>query len=179
VSTDVPEHRSKTPRAEGMRSFVDATVTLLRQHPPEEITVRQIAEGAGHSHRFIGEWFGGKADLYRAALEALIAQAAPAATPLRADRIQPDIRTAIHVLAWLRSNEPAVLEGFTLAPIADTIAERYLGVGIEPDVAKLLARRVIAMAISFELFGDAISFDDASIKHQTSLEQRIVSLLVG
>jgi AcrR family transcriptional regulator len=162
-----------------MRSFVDAAVALLREYPPDDITVRQIADRAGHSHRFIGEWFGGKAHLYRAALETLITQAAPAATPMHADQIQPDIRTAIHVLAWLRSSEPAALEGFTLAPIADAIAERYLSVGVEPDVARLLARRVIAMAISFELFGDAISFDDDSVRHQTSLEQRIVRLLIS
>jgi AcrR family transcriptional regulator len=171
--------RGKTPRPDGMRSFVDATVALLREHPPESITVRQIAERAGHSHRFIGEWFGGKAPLYRAALETLIEQAAPAVSPLLADRLQPDIRTSIHVLAWLRSNDPAVLEGFTLTSIADTMTDGYISVGVEPAVAKLLARRAIAMAITFELFGNAISFDNASIKHQTALEQRIVSLLAG
>ena len=50
-------------REEGMELLINAAFELVRQHSPDDISIRQIASLAKVHHRFIAEWFGGKAQL--------------------------------------------------------------------------------------------------------------------
>jgi AcrR family transcriptional regulator len=50
-------------REEGMELLINAAFELVRQNSPDDISIRQIASLAKVHHRFIAEWFGGKAQL--------------------------------------------------------------------------------------------------------------------
>ena len=50
-------------REEGMELLINAAFELVRQNSPDDISIRQIASLAKGHHRFIAEWFGGKAQL--------------------------------------------------------------------------------------------------------------------
>jgi AcrR family transcriptional regulator len=50
-------------REEGMELLLNAAFELVRQNSPDDISIRQIASLAKVHHRFIAEWFGGKAQL--------------------------------------------------------------------------------------------------------------------
>ena len=60
-----------TPRPEGMANILDATMRLLQERSPGDISLRDVATEAGHGHRLIVEWFGGKGGLFAAVLERL------------------------------------------------------------------------------------------------------------
>ena len=61
--------QTRTPRAIGIEHMVEATIRLLQDRSPEQITVRDIAEASGHHHRFVQAWFGGKVGLLRAVFD--------------------------------------------------------------------------------------------------------------
>ena len=50
-------------REEGMELLINAAFELVRQKNPDDISIREIASLAKVHHRFIAEWFGGKAQL--------------------------------------------------------------------------------------------------------------------
>ncbi len=50
-------------REEGMELLISAAFTLVRKKSPDDISIREIASLAKVHHRFIAEWFGGKAQL--------------------------------------------------------------------------------------------------------------------
>ena len=50
-------------REEGMELLISAAFELVRQKNPDDISIREIASLAKVHHRFIAEWFGGKAQL--------------------------------------------------------------------------------------------------------------------
>jgi AcrR family transcriptional regulator len=50
-------------REEGMELLISAAFELVRQKNPDDISIREIASLARVHHRFIAEWFGGKAQL--------------------------------------------------------------------------------------------------------------------
>lgn len=50
-------------REEGMELLINAAFELVRHKNPDDISIREIASLAKVHHRFIAEWFGGKAQL--------------------------------------------------------------------------------------------------------------------
>ena len=50
-------------REEGMELLINAAFELVRHDSPDDISIREIASLAKVHHRFIAEWFGGKAQL--------------------------------------------------------------------------------------------------------------------
>lgn len=65
-----PTRRPRRTREEGKRLLLDAAETLLLNHHPEKIGIRDIATKAKVHHRFVAEWFGGKVGLFRAVHDA-------------------------------------------------------------------------------------------------------------
>ena len=51
-------------RAESMCLLQESALTLLLDHDPDALTIREIAELAGLPHRYIPHYFGGKAELF-------------------------------------------------------------------------------------------------------------------
>ena len=50
-------------REQGMELLINAAFELVREKTPDDISIREIASLAKVHHRFIAEWFGGKAQL--------------------------------------------------------------------------------------------------------------------
>ena len=50
-------------REQGMELLINAAFELVRGKTPDDISIREIASLAKVHHRFIAEWFGGKAQL--------------------------------------------------------------------------------------------------------------------
>jgi len=50
-------------REEGMELLINAAFELVHHKTPDDISIREIASLAKVHHRFIAEWFGGKAQL--------------------------------------------------------------------------------------------------------------------
>jgi AcrR family transcriptional regulator len=170
---------SPTPRAEGRQRFVDATIALLREVPIDDLTVRQIAERAGHHHRFVSEWFGSKSLLFREAMVRLLTDAAATGTfPFGDGRVHPDVRLAIRVGNWLNLNDPAALQGALPNVYRDGLVALYREqMGLDPELAEMMATRLIIMVIGFELYGPVFGIDlEAQARHR-QLELRLASLL--
>lgn len=55
--------QTRRTREEGMELLINAAFELVRHDSPDDISIRQIASLAKVHHRFIAEWFGGKAQL--------------------------------------------------------------------------------------------------------------------
>ena len=68
---------------------LDATILLLQDRSPDQITVRDVAQASGHHHRFVQAWFGGKVGLLREAFDRLRRAAAAAASRVRPGRRTP------------------------------------------------------------------------------------------
>jgi AcrR family transcriptional regulator len=162
--------------------MVEATVELLRSTPPDRITVRAVAEQAGHSHYLIGGWFGSKSGLLRAALDYLVGRIPIQILPLdaAAPGIAADTRVAMQLIAWLAVND---LDRNTDPPtkvFRDALYERYITVGgFAPDLADLLARRSTASILALAIFADALGFNDATLAELRVLEQRQTMLLAA
>lgn len=173
--------RSPTPRAEGIQHMVDAAVALLRELPPEQVTVRAVAERAGHHHRFVSEWFGSKAGLFRVALDALLDKALVGhSLLLQRGGMPPDVRTAIHLMAWLVANDQDQLTESRPSQFRDVLVTNFVEVlGLDPDLADLLAVRVVAGIIGIVLFGEVMGIDDDTFERMRELELRVALLLAA
>ncbi|MCD9622798.1 TetR/AcrR family transcriptional regulator [Rhabdothermincola salaria] len=178
--TVLPRRNLPTPRAEGMANMVQATVGLLHEMGPDQITVRAISERAGHHHRFVSEWFGGKAGLYRAALESMLADMTRDLAPFAPDGagIPGDIRIVVQVINWLTIIAPEMLDGPADGFLRQRIVTPFVeDLGLDPEVADLLARRVVAWVFGVVLFGDIIGIDDEAFAELRRLEVRMALLL--
>ena len=135
--------------------MVDATIRLLQERSPEQITVRDVAEESGHHHRFVQAWFGGKVGLFRAVFDRMteasaerIRSQAPLAQPFG-----PDVRIAVALMNWIVAAEPGSLDGPRPTPIIDEVAETYRRqFGLDGEVARLMALRMVGASIAAMLF---------------------------
>jgi AcrR family transcriptional regulator len=57
--------RPRRTREEGKALLLAAATKLLESQGPDDVTIREIRAEAGVHHRFVMEWFGGKAALLR------------------------------------------------------------------------------------------------------------------
>lgn len=58
-----PTRQPRRTREQGMELLINAAFELVREKTPDDISIREIASLAKVHHRFIAEWFGGKAQL--------------------------------------------------------------------------------------------------------------------
>lgn len=176
-----PGRNPPTPRVEGMEHLVDATIELLQELPPEQLTVRQVAERAGHHHRFINEWFGGKSGLVRAALDEVMSRALAAGDfPAGRGGINPHARLGIQIMGWLAANDRQVLLDDRPTMFRERMVEIYRGVfGLDLELAEMVAERTMAASIGIALFGDLLDIDDDRFDEHRLLEIRIAQLLAA
>jgi AcrR family transcriptional regulator len=172
--------RARTPRAEGERNMVDATVALLRERGPDKVTIRDVATASGHHHRFVQAWFGGKVGLFTAAFDRMtqdVAEALP--LPIdSADGFRPETRALATLMNWLVANAPGSLDGPRPTPIIDRLRTMYQdGFGLEPDLARLMAIRFVATSLAAMLFADPLGLSDEDIEDLAAVEIRIAGLL--
>jgi AcrR family transcriptional regulator len=165
-----------------MAHMVDATVRLLQERRPEDITVRDVAEAAGHHHRFVQAWFGGKVGLFRAAFDQMTQSAAvemrgPSAPH---EGLVPGARTIAGLMNWLMAADPGSLDGRSQMPIVERLTELYRDdFGFEPELARLMALRVVSTAVSVLLFGGPLGIDATDLNALAALELELTQLLAA
>lgn len=162
-----------------MAHMVDAAVGLLRKHPPDDVTVRDIAVAAGHHHRFVVAWFGGKAGLFDAAFDQLALEAAEAiGFPASRDSISPEVVRVIQLMNWLVAQGPAALSHRRRTPLIDRLATIYEETfRLPPNLARLLAQRTMATVISMVLYPGPLGIGAGDIQRHIELELRLAALL--
>src|SRR5687768_15018041 len=113
--------QTRTPRAIGIEHMIDATIRLLLDRSPEQITVRDVARESGHHHRFVQAWFGSKVGLIRAAFDRLLEQTARGIPSpyVPHEGFSREIEIAATLLNWLMATDPDSLSAPRPTPIID------------------------------------------------------------
>ena len=173
--------RPRTSRNQGRRNIVDATISLLRTHSPDEITIRQIAEESGHHHRMVQAWFGGKILLFLAVHEQLNAEIAEGlAPPIGRVGITEKVRMTTMLMNWLIAADPSVFDGRADTPILDQLSSIYVAnYGLAPRDARMMAIRAVAGSITVTLFPGPLGISEEDIAEQAAFEVRLVELLAA
>jgi AcrR family transcriptional regulator len=177
-----PARQQRTNRVEGRRHMVAAAIELLRTRPPDQITVRDVAEAAGHHHRFVQAWFGGKVGLFREAFDQLTADRAARTLGPRADqpRLDADTVLIVTLMNWLVATEPGCLDGPRPTPILDrTTAIYHEDYGLPLDVARLMALRLVGASIAAMLFPGPLGITEPDVVAIAELERELIRLLVA
>jgi len=159
--------------------MVAAAAELLREHPPEAITVRDVAGRAGHHHRFVAAWFGGKAGLFLEAFDRLAIEATSAVGfPAVRASIAPEVARVARLMNWLVANDPSAFADRRATPLIDRVTRIYVeNLGLELELARLAAQRVIAGAISIVLFPEPLGVGPDDVGRHIELEVRVARLL--
>lgn len=180
-STDRGTRAARTPREDGKRHMVDAAIDLLSEFPPEQITTRDVAERAGHHHRFVSAWFDGKVGLFQAAFDQLGNEVARSLVfPPTRDGINPEVVRLVHLLNWLVANGSPSLVGPHSTPLIDRVEQLYIDqLGISVEHARLFAQRIVASAISMVLFAGAIGVQPADLQRHIAFELRLATLFTA
>jgi len=104
-----------SPRRRSREHVEDALITaaadLLGEIGPRAVSVRMIAERAGVNHGLVHHYFGGKADLLRAAMTRLVEEHRAFATEKSAGRAVPVPLALSEDQRYLRAVVRAVLDG--------------------------------------------------------------------
>jgi AcrR family transcriptional regulator len=172
--------RQRTPRHEGRQNVLRATLELLAERDPDQITVRDIAERSGHHHRFVQEWFGGKSNLFAEAFKEMSLELAERLDFNRPTNQVPDPMTVrvIRLMNWLVSNDPAAMKGDRLRPVMNRLQHMYEDrFGIAPETAVLLAQRMMFVMSGMVLFKDVVAAGELELARQVVLEFEIARLL--
>jgi AcrR family transcriptional regulator len=165
-----------------MAHMIEATIGLLKERRPEDITVRDVAEASGHHHRFVQAWFGGKVGLFRSVFDHMTHEAArkmrgPIAPH---EGFVPGARVIAALMNWLMAADPGSLDGRPQMPIVDRLTDVYRNdFGLEPDVARLMALRVVLAAVGVLLFGGALGMEQDDVNALAGLELELTQLLAS
>lgn len=176
-----------TLREDGRANILGATVALLQERTPDELTIREIAQAAGHHHRFVSAWFGGKGGLYREALPILVANVATRndqflddVMPLTLMLTSQDLRAAISLVGWLAQHEPEWFANERQPILEDALFATYTTrLGLDPDTARLLAQRMMAIGLGVVLFPELVDTSPETLTKHRALELRICRLLAA
>ena len=170
----------RTPRAIGIEHMIDATIRLLQDRTPDQITVRDVALAAGHHHRFVQAWFGGKVGLLRAVFDRLLEDAVrgiPAPFIAR-DGFTREVRTAASLMNWLMAADPGSLDMPRPTPIVDRVIEIYrTEFGFDDHLARLMALRLVSGATSLILFSGPLGITNDDLPALMQLEIDVARLL--
>lgn len=171
--------QTRTHRDQGTENMIEATVRLLRQRGPDQITVRDVAEESGHHHRMVQAWFGGKVGLFRAAFDHLLREAAGQLGGLTGDPLlDPDLRLTVTLMNWLVATEPGSLDGPRPTPVIDQVTEIYRETfGLDREVARLMALRTVGASVAALLYPGPLGITPDDIKAIAKLETELATLL--
>ena len=175
-----PEKRSYVRQAEVKNRIVLSTLELLKSVDPEALTIREIAAHANTHHRYIPDYFGGKAQL--------LMQVAPIVRDELVEKIQsfsiedfpsPELVMFVKLVGWLSINAPSDATGIFNGELLDTLPNLYVGgYGIEPVTARLMAKRMMAGVFSMVMFPRAMFLEEGDPQRLFQLEQRVSIALV-
>jgi AcrR family transcriptional regulator len=177
TSTAPSTPTTRTSRKDGMQHMIDATVRLLHERGADQITVRDVAEAAGHHHRFVQAWFGGKVGLFRAAFEQMITDRAAQVGDQPVGVFGPEERLIVSLMNWLVAAEPGSLDGPRPTPILDRSVAFYREhFGLDESSARLFALRAIAVAVAGSLFPGPMGIKPGELDRMVALELELAQL---
>lgn len=168
--------RTMRSRSDSMDLIMDSATELLLIHRPEELTIRDIAASAGLHHRYIPDYFGGKAELLAVVYARVAQEAADAvAFPFAADGIHPNIIRMARLAVWLSANHPTGVPdtGHPLRKrILPLLREQF---GLDEDVADLMFERLVASVLVLAAFPDVLGPDPIDLKKHVELEMSLLA----
>jgi len=170
--------RSQRSRTETMNLLRAATLELLETINPNDLTIRDIADRAGVYHRYVPDYFGGKAELLADVYPIVQAQAAAGLAPLDGDTLRPEIIHLAHLAVWLSQNRDSGVPTGSREIAEQLMSTFTTGLGLDDTVALLLAQRLMAGVITIAAFPDVISDKPIDIAAHRALELKLLQLLV-
>lgn len=157
--------------------MVDATILLLHERGPDQITVRDVAEASGHHHRFVQAWFGGKVGLFRATFDQMIEQRAEEIGVGPVGVFGPADRLIASLMNWLVAAEPGCLDGPRSTPVLDrTVAFYRERFGLDPAGARLFALRALSVGLATSLFSGPMGIKPGEIDQVVALELELAEM---
>ena len=170
--------RSQRSRTETMNLLRAATLELLETINPNDLTIRDIADRAGVYHRYVPDYFGGKAELLADVYPIVQAQAAAGLAPLDGDTLRPEIIHLAHLAVWLSQNRDSGMPTENRAIVEQLMSTFTTELGLDDTVALLLAQRLMAGVITIAAFPDVISDKPIDIAAHRALELKLLQLLI-
>ena len=155
-----------------------ATLELLETINPNDLTIRDIADRAGVYHRYVPDYFGGKAELLADVYPIVQAQAAAGLAPLDGDTLRPEIIHLAHLAVWLSQNRDSGVPTENREIAEQLMSTFTTELGLDDTVALLLAQRLMAGVITIAAFPDVISDKPIDIAAHRALELKLLQLLV-
>jgi AcrR family transcriptional regulator len=157
----------------------NATIELLESVTPDHLTIREIADRAGVSHRYVPDYFGGKAELFADIYPAMQDRAALVLNRLEGDSIRSEVVRFAQLAIWLSANREGGVPRTEQTIMARLIDSLISHAGIDEEVAVLLAQRLIAAVIVIAAFPDLLSDEPIDLAAHRKLDADIVAMLAG
>ena len=155
-----------------------ATLELLETISPADLTIRDIADRAGVFHRYVPDYFGGKAELLADIYPTLQAQAAAGLAPLEGNTIRPEMIRFARVAVWLSQNRDAGIPKGHRPIIDQLVATLTNDANLDAATSLLLSQRLMAGVITIAAFPDVVGDEPIDVAAHRDLELRIVQLLL-
>ncbi len=120
-------------RAVGMELLINAAFSLIHEKNPDDISIREISAVANVHHRFIAEWFGGKAQLLlivHSRNSQNIKQLATDVESMRNQEVILEMNQQLQLSIWLMRNGitfPTINEAFPSLETAIQLLETNRG----------------------------------------------------
>jgi len=158
-----------------MDLIVTSTMRLLLDNRPEELTIRDITESVGLHHRYIPDYFGGKAELLAMIYPQVAQEAADAVTfPFAPSGVHPNIIRMARLAVWLSANHPNGVphaERPLQERITALLREQF---GLTEDLAELVFQRLVASVVALAAFPDAVSPNPIDVGKHIELEMNLL-----
>ena len=179
VESSQTDRRNRTSREVVRQRLLDATLRLLDDHQPDELTSRQIAQAAGEHLRYIADYFGSQIDLIAATLPAVVADALTTVSPEQAkDEPPPALVKLVRLSAWLADHRPNLFVDLNDRPVFDRVKAVYeQQYGLETEISRLLAQRTLAGIFAFVLHRPLIGAEDGDFAAHVALNHEIAIAL--
>ena len=176
ATSDGPS-RARRPRAKIQDNLVEATLRLLDDHDPDDLTSRQIASAANEHLRYVADFFGGQAGLLAATLPRAIEEAIPEIAPgLTKDEVPARIRKLVRLTAWLAHHQPTVFAERAHRPLFDVVIDFHeKEYGLDRHTARLLTQRSLAGIYAYVLFGPLFNLQEGDFAAQVELTNTIAN----
>ena len=151
-----------TPRNEGMSNIVSATIRLLEDRGPADITLRDVARESGHGHRLIVEWFGGKGGLFDAVFRKIFDDLMQTGSLFFADvPLRNDVRRAFQIFNYMQMHHPDYIETTRDGFIVKAMRERMQqALGLSAEKAQVAANRLAMLVLGLSLFRGYFEISD-------------------
>jgi AcrR family transcriptional regulator len=139
-------------REVGMELLIAAAFELIQQKNPDEISIREIASLAKVHHRFIAEWFGGKAQLLlivHSRNADNILGLTPTINSMKKTQVILIVTQQIQLSLWLMRNGiefPDMSSAFPSIPAAINNLEENRG--LSPKDARIVGSIYLAVLLS-------------------------------